>query len=54
MLASDLIVLLQQLVAEHGDHEVFAGGTDYPGGVQGVGFNERGDPYQPKDTYYIY
>lgn len=54
IMASELIVLLQRLVSEHGDREVVAGGTDYPAGVQGAGFAEQGDAYQPPGTFYIY
>lgn len=51
--ASELVKQLQQLIEEHGDQQVFAGGGDYPGGVGGVDVQRDRNPYVPKGVFYI-
>jgi hypothetical protein len=51
--ASELIKLLQQFIKQHGDQQVFCGGTDYPGGVKDILVNKYGDAYTPKDVFVI-
>ena len=51
--ASELIKLLEQKIAEHGDKEVYSGGQDYPEGVNYVSYRPKGDGYVPKDSFYI-
>jgi hypothetical protein len=54
MQASELIKRLQELIEQHGDREVFAGGTDYPEGVIGVYcVNTDNDPYVRKGSFKI-
>jgi len=52
--ASELIKQLKQLIKQHGDKEVFAGGEDYPNGVRGVVFEQTGDSYTPSDSFRIW
>lgn len=42
---SELIAELQAMKALHGDVQVFAGGEDYPGGVSGVSYVQKGNGY---------
>lgn len=51
--ASELIRKLQAAIAEHGDQQCFVGGGDYPEGVSGVYFAEKGDAYIPKGSFKI-
>lgn len=53
MKASELIQRLQQLIKEHGDREVYSGGEDYPGPVNGIRHEKKGDAYIPKNTFDI-
>jgi len=49
MTVNDLIKELQMLRANgHGEKEVVAGGTDYPGGASGVYINTTENSYKPK------
>jgi hypothetical protein len=54
--ASELVAHLQQLIKEHGDLQVYAGGGDYPEGVTGVAFvtPKRGDSYVPGNTFKVF
>jgi len=52
--ASELIKKLQEAVDKYGDKEVYAGGGDYPEGVEGVYYQARkDDPYVPQDSLII-
>lgn len=51
---SQLITILQKLKKEHGDVQVFSGGTDYPGGVSGASYNEKDRIYTPSNTVTIW
>ena len=51
--ASQLIVLLKQQIALHGDCEVTSGGTDYPEGVSQVYYKAVGDSYTPAKSFVI-
>jgi hypothetical protein len=53
MKASELIERLKKLIERHGDKEVYSGGEDYPGPVNGVRFESKGDAYGPKGTFDI-
>lgn len=54
MMASKLVAELQKQIDLHGDHEVWAGGGDYPEGVRGVVFDSKGDSYHPKNCFRIH
>lgn len=52
--ASKLIEELQRMIDRHGDKEVYAGGGDYPEGVDGVYYQKRDDdPYVPADSFIV-
>lgn len=51
--ASELIEKLEKMIKKHGDRMVFAGGGDYPDGVESVILKRRNDPYVPKGSFYI-
>lgn len=48
MKASELILLLKNLIALHGDQEVFAGGEDYPALVHSATIHNKDDGYVEK------
>lgn len=52
MKISELIELLKQMKAQHGDVQVFAGGGDYPDGVRGVYYVPfgKGNGYVPENS----
>lgn len=53
---SELIRELQAMKELHGDVEVFAGGEDYPGGVNGVSYIPKGEGngYVPDNSVKIH
>jgi hypothetical protein len=51
--ASELIKMLQRQMELHGDCEVFAGGEDYPGGVNAVWYDAKGDAYHRPNCFKI-
>lgn len=52
--ASELIKMLEKLIARHGDRYVFCTGGDYPEPVSGVRFNSReSDGYIPKGVFVL-
>lgn len=55
ILASELIAALQELIRQHGDKQVYSGGTDYPEGVTGVSYTPKGkgDGYTPSDSFKV-
>jgi hypothetical protein len=54
--ATDLIKLLEEAVEKHGDLEVYAGGGDYPEGVNGVSYitPKTADGYRPENSLFIW
>lgn len=54
MKASELIDRLKELIEKHGDREVYHGGGDYPGKVEGAAYTTRGTPYVPKDSFQVW
>lgn len=55
IMASELIRQLQELIDQHGDQQVIAGGTDYPDGVGCVEYvdERKADGYKPLGTFHI-
>jgi hypothetical protein len=51
--ASELIEILAKLVLLHGDRPCFSGGTDYPEGVSGAYYKEKGDGYHSDRCFVI-
>ena len=56
MKISELIEELRQLQKEHGDVMVFAGGEDYPGGVDGASYvpEKYANGYVPSNSVRIH
>jgi hypothetical protein len=52
--ASELIVLLQDIMRKHGDREIFSGGADYPAGVRCITVEKIGNGYVPKGAFFIW
>lgn len=56
MKASEVIAILQQIVKEKGDVDVYSGGEDYPDEVSSIEYVERGkgNAYVPSGSIHIW
>ena len=53
MKASELVKELEQVIKEHGDREVYCGGTDYPERVSGVLVRDNPKAYYPEPCFEV-